>query len=89
MRDEIAYAYWSSQLPVRLFFLFLVTGYSYLFKRGGGTFGAAINYGHGPGDTLKNSLVFTWGFMEVATWFWVSFYGEREPMSLAKVLILP
>lgn len=77
MRDELAYAYWSSQLPVRLFFLFFVTGYTYLFKRGADTFVGAIKSTAGPGDTLKNSLVFTWGFMEVATWFWVS-AGKKE-----------
>ena len=72
MRDEYAYSYWSSQLPVRLFFLFIVTGYTYLFKRGPETFAETIGHKSGAGDTLKNSLVFTWGFMEVATWFWVS-----------------
>jgi hypothetical protein len=65
MNEEVALAYWSSQTPVRLFFLFAVTGYTYLSKR------AATVFTAGPGDTLKNSLVFTWGFMEVAMWFWV------------------
>ncbi|KAI9701381.1 MAG: hypothetical protein M1820_006472 [Bogoriella megaspora] len=64
--EEIAFNYWSSQLPVRLFFLFILTGYSYLFKPSGAMFASKA-----PGDTLKNSLVFTWGFMEVAIWFWV------------------
>lgn len=26
----------------------------------------------GVGDELKNSVVFTWGFVEVICWFWVS-----------------
>ncbi|KAL9063542.1 MAG: hypothetical protein Q9157_008187 [Trypethelium eluteriae] len=71
IRDELALSYWSSQLPVRLFFLFFVTGYTYLFKRGPETFGEAIKHTSGPADGLKNSLVFTWGFMEVTTWFWI------------------
>ena len=78
MREEIAFSYWSSQLPVRLFFLFLMTGYTYLFKRGAETFGEAIKYTSSSGDNLKNSLVFTWGFMEVATWFWVRISEKRN-----------
>lgn len=28
--------------------------------------------GEGKGQGLKNSMVFTWGFVEIVLWFWVS-----------------
>jgi hypothetical protein len=67
-------AYWASQTPVRLVFLFVVTGYTYMFKKGG-IFGPKLGvtgYQTGPGEQLKNGLVFTWGFLELGLWFWVS-----------------
>ncbi|KAI9664924.1 MAG: hypothetical protein M1821_006372 [Bathelium mastoideum] len=84
MRDELAFSYWSSQLPVRLFFLFILTGYTYLFKRAPETFGGAVKYQGGAGDNLKNSLVFAWGFMEVATWFW-AYTGMRDEIRQASI----
>lgn len=45
----------------------MLTGYAFLRKPGTGT-GAGMEMG----DGLKNSVVFTWGFVEVVTWFWVS-----------------
>lgn len=27
------------------------------------------------GDELKNSVVFTWGFVEMLCWFWVSWFS--------------
>ena len=52
-----------------------MTGYTYVFKSGG--MGSAwVNksgvHTAGVGDELKNSVVFTWGFLEVICWFWVS-----------------
>lgn len=32
---------------------------------------AAGLVGEGKGQGLKNSLVFTWGFVEMVLWFWV------------------
>jgi len=29
-------------------------------------------YRPGAGDGLKNSVMFTWGFLEMVCWFWVS-----------------
>lgn len=64
---------------MRLLFFFAVTFYAYAFKPGGvvvlGTeFGTKRAEGGRPGwDDLKNSLVFSWGFLEMMAWFWVSF----------------
>lgn len=62
---------------MRLLFFFVVTFYSYVFKPGGVVF-AGKEFGKGGAkgkagwDDLKNSLVFTWGFVEMLVWFWVS-----------------
>lgn len=32
---------------------------------------AAGLLGEGKGQGLKNSVVFTWGFVEMVLWFWV------------------
>ena len=64
---------------MRLFFFFVLTGYTYVFKPGGigsawgnkGAFRRGVQTS-GWGEDLKNSIVFTWGFVEVLCWFWVS-----------------
>ncbi len=66
--EEVGSHYWSNQAPVRLAFFFAVTGYSYAAKPGGLLGGKA---GRG-GEVLCNSVVFTWGFLEMLLWFWVS-----------------
>lgn len=68
MSEEVTDSYWGTQTPVRLAFLFALTGYSYAFKPGG-VFGSS---GKGAGDNLKNSVVFAFGFVELSVWFWVS-----------------
>lgn len=68
MSEEVTDSYWGTQTPVRLAFLFALTGYSYAFKPGG-VFGSS---GKGAGDHLKNSVVFAFGFVELSVWFWVS-----------------
>lgn len=78
---EITGIYWTSQAPVRLSFFFILTAYSFAFKPGGmGLMGrefvkidhsAAGLLGEGKGQGLKNSMVFTWGFVEMVLWFWV------------------
>ncbi|KAF2474890.1 uncharacterized protein BDR25DRAFT_340567 [Lindgomyces ingoldianus] len=70
MSEEVAESYWGTQTPVRLVFLFAVTGYTYIFKEGG-AFAERGQHSFQSGDDLKNSIVFTWGFLELATWFWV------------------
>jgi len=72
MHEQLAIEYWGTQTPVRLVFLFAVTAYTYLFKSRGGALARGMGYRTGAGENLKNSLVFTWGFLELAGWFWVS-----------------
>lgn len=64
--DLPALEYWLANVPIRLTVLFAVTAYSYLFKEGG-----MLGPAGGAGRYLCNSLVFTWGFMELMIWFWV------------------
>lgn len=76
---EAAAQHWGAQAPVRLLFFFGVLGYVYLFKEGG-VFGAATagKGGKGWGAELRNGVVFTWAFLEMMGWFWVSgfsFFG--------------
>lgn len=68
--EEVGSHYWSSQAPVRLAFFFAVTGYAYAGKPGGVWWGKAG--GPTKGEVLCNSVVFTWGFLEMLWWFWVS-----------------
>ena len=69
--EEVGSYYWSSQAPVRLIFFFGVTGYSYLGKP---EEGKVLDVGEGTAlsGLVCNSLVFTWGFVEMLAWFWVS-----------------
>lgn len=67
MSEEAVDAYWGTQTPVRLAFLFGLTGYAYAFKPGG-ILGSTTK---GAGDHLKNSVVFAFGFIELTVWFWV------------------
>lgn len=64
--------FWGSQAPVRLAFLFALTGYTYMSKEGGIFAPRGIDYRMKAGAGLNNSIVFTWGFLELAAWFWVS-----------------
>jgi hypothetical protein len=64
-----ALEYWLGNVPVRLTVLFALTAYSYLCKEGG-MLGAAT----GVGANLCNSWVFSWAFMELMVWYWVSFF---------------
>ena len=66
-------------MPVRLLFFFVVTGFTYAWKPAGGALGGTglggTNVGKGSAgwaDGLKNSVVFSWGFLEMIWWFWVS-----------------
>lgn len=67
MSEEAVEAHWGTQTPVRLAFLFGLTGYAYAFKPGG-ILGSSAR---GAGDHLKNSVVFAFGFIELTVWFWV------------------
>ena len=74
---------------MRSFFFFGVTGYAYFFREGarrgkmtggagagagGGADAAGGSDGLGPGANLKNSLVFTLGFLETVLWYWVGLF---------------
>ena len=67
MSDETRESYWGTQTPVRLTFLFGLTGYAYAFKQGG-MFGGS---GGGVGAHLQNSVIFAFGFVELTVWFWI------------------
>lgn len=67
-----ALEYWLGNVPVRLTMLFAVTAYSYLFSEQG-PLGPAL----GVGRHLCNSWVFTFAFMELMVWYWVSYFVER------------
>ncbi|KAL6709720.1 hypothetical protein ACN47E_001149 [Coniothyrium glycines] len=72
LSDTLFDEFWGNQAPVRLLFLFALTGYTYAFKPGG--IFAAREAGYdvlGGGAGLNNSVVFTWGFVELAAWMWV------------------
>jgi hypothetical protein len=69
LEELAALEYWLANVPARLAFLFSITAYAYTFKEGG-IFGPTTATG-GTGELLQNGLVFTWGFFELAAWFWV------------------
>ncbi|KAF7196056.1 Protein ilm1 [Pseudocercospora fuligena] len=85
MHEEAALYYWTSNVPVRLAFLFGLSGYVYLFKEDG-AFGSGSAASAGIGEPLQNSLVFTFGFFEIAMWFWIftSLREERRQFALRK-----
>lgn len=63
---------------MRLLFLFILTAYTYTTKEGGMMAPRSNDYMMSNGNTsLNNSVVFTWGFVEMAAWFWV-FVTLRE-----------
>ncbi|KAL7273223.1 hypothetical protein RUND412_003943 [Rhizina undulata] len=64
-KDELARGYWDVHAPFRLCFFFALTTYTYLFRPKRGVVRA------GTGEPLKNSLVFSWGFLEIIMWFWI------------------
>lgn len=77
--EQVSSFYWSSQAPVRLAFFLGITGYSYMWKPAGGVLseigGARVGVGKQGsflGGMLCNSVVFTWAFVEMLMWFWVS-----------------
>lgn len=70
-------------------FLFGLTTYTYLTKKGGLLAGTKRE-GHAKatlGDELKNGMVFAWGFLELATWFWVYLLLREERRQVAMKLM--
>lgn len=64
---EISLRYWGAQLPVRLAFFFALTAFSYVL-----TPSSTLSSRVAATDHLKNRLVFSAGFMELALWYYVS-----------------
>jgi len=60
-----------SNVPARLLFLFVLTAYIYLTKDDGILGRASVVGQAGAGENLRNSMIFAWGFFEIAAWFWV------------------
>ncbi|KAJ4984473.1 hypothetical protein SVAN01_10025 [Stagonosporopsis vannaccii] len=86
--EEVFGEYWGAQAPVRLVFLFGLTGYTFVFKEGGVLGGArGIAYSKSPGSYLKNSVVFSWGFIELSMWFWIYVTLREERRERARKLI--
>ncbi|KAK4546176.1 hypothetical protein LTR36_002313 [Oleoguttula mirabilis] len=83
MHEEVAIHYWVANVPVRLTFFFVVTAYVYLFKEGGVLGSVSARQG-GIGEPLQNGLVFAFGFVEIAAWFWVFTKLREERGQLAK-----
>ena len=67
---------------MRLISFFTITAWSYASRNGGlfATRGEALRDGiAGPGaEGIANGLVFTWGFLQLIMWFWVSFYLRQS-----------
>ena len=89
LEDEVAREYWGSIIPVRLIMLFGLSGYTYLFREGGMLGPKTKIWGarSSPGDYLKNSMMFTWSFMEMVLWFWV-FITLRDERRQAAVRLI-
>jgi hypothetical protein len=84
---EISDEHWGLQAPVRLLFLFLVTAYTYIFKEGGMLAPRGVDWRMSANVGISNSIVFTWGFFEVAAWFWVYTTLREERMEKAKIAV--
>jgi hypothetical protein len=88
MSEELSDEYWGIQTPVRLLFLFALTAYTYAFKEGGVMAPRSNDYMMSSGNTsLNNSIVFTWGFCEMAAWFWVFVTLRDERREKAKKIV--
>jgi hypothetical protein len=78
MQEQIANHYWSLQAPIRLTFFFGLTAYTYVTRPGGLRVGRVLDTAIAPAmreefaEGLSNSVVFSWAFLEIAFWFWVS-----------------
>lgn len=56
---------------MRVAFLFVATGYTFVFKQGGMFAPRTSDFLMDSGASIHNSIVFTWGFFELAAWMWV------------------
>ena len=93
--DDQAHTYWRSAVPARVFVFFVVTGGSYLGAEGaremlkgaprrrGGSAAAAGAGMEGWRKASCNSLMFTWGFLELVFWFWMFVMLREEGKVIA------
>jgi hypothetical protein len=58
-----------------------------MFKEGGMFAPRSMDYRMSAGASLNNSIVFTWGFMELAAWFWVYTTLREERTEKAKKIV--
>ena len=77
MAEEAGSLFWITQAPLRLVFFFGITGWVYLGKFGledelKGSRRVMGNSKVSAREVLCNSFVFTWGFLQMLSWFWVS-----------------
>jgi hypothetical protein len=71
LHEDVFDQFWGLQAPMRLLFLFGLTAYCYIFKEGGMFAPKGMDFRMSAGASLNNSIIFTWGFLEVSAWFWV------------------
>lgn len=71
---------------MRLFFFFLLAGYSYLFAGNSPLYAQKSYTASSWGEGLKNRVLFTWAFLEMMTWFWVFVTLREERAERARVL---
>ncbi|KAH8731373.1 increased loss of mitochondrial DNA protein 1 [Phaeosphaeriaceae sp. PMI808] len=87
MNEELSDEYWGAQTPTRVLFLFILTAYTYMFKEGGMLAPRSNEHLMSAGNTLNNSIVFTWGFLEMAAWFWVFITLRDERREKARKIV--
>ncbi|CAO2648857.1 Nn.00g098060.m01.CDS01 [Neocucurbitaria sp. VM-36] len=87
LSDDVFNEFWGAQTPIRCAFLFGLTGYTYIFKEGGMSAPRSYDYRMSAGASLNNSIVFAWGFLELAAWFWVFVTLRDERREKARKLI--
>ncbi|KAI4120090.1 MAG: hypothetical protein LQ345_000046 [Seirophora villosa] len=78
--EEIGSLYWGSQAPIRSAFFFTLSAYTFAFKPADLS---AEKASSSPWDTLHNSVVFTWSFLEMIYWFWIFVTLREERTELA------
>ncbi|KIW03265.1 uncharacterized protein PV09_05485 [Verruconis gallopava] len=85
--EPIAIEYWSAVTPLRLLVLFPLTAYTYLHQPD--YFGKLKGKMHqaSPSDNLKNSLTFSFCFIETVLWFWVYVSLKEQRQAAAQRLL--
>lgn len=73
--ESTAVEYWSAVTPLRLVFLFPLTGYIILYQP---KYLAGVVKSKPVGEVLKNGFTFTWCFLETTLWFLVSGKGSTN-----------